>query len=192
LWSTQNESNAEEERTVHNKILVDDLRQNYNDFRLVTQSSAADRPGYTDKSMRSLDVAGWTMYFEVFYGMDAYKDTKRFLENAHQFLGEKPIINTEFGKWSSESEENQEYITKKTLEALLEYSSLTPDGNVKTDNGYVSIVDYWAFADWYVDHNKWIQTMGLLDMDRTQEKKVTEIIRYYYGLMTDKNNGLEK
>ncbi|MGL5377999.1 MAG: glycoside hydrolase family 2 protein [Cetobacterium sp.] len=192
MWSTQNESNAENERILFNKKLKEDILNNHPDYRLVTQSAAADRPGYFDKSMEFLDVAGWTMYFEIFYGKDAIKDTKDFLENAHKSWPNKPIINTEYGIWSSSGEQNQADITEKTLKAMLEYSSLTPEGKVKSEKGYLALVNYWSVFDWFCDHNEWIQTMGVYDLSRQNDKKVKEIIKKYYGLMTDENNGLEK
>ena len=191
LWSTQNESNASIERVAYNELLVNDLRKYRNDYRLVTQSAAADRPGYFDLSMKPLDVAGWTMYFEIFYGKNAIEDTRSFLENANELWG-KPILNTEYGVWSSKGEEYQEEMVVKTLNTLLEYASLTPEGEVKEYNGFLCGVDYWTIFDWFCDHNKWVQTMGLYDITRTKPKKIKNIIQSYYSLMTDKNNGLEK
>ncbi|MGL5356927.1 MAG: glycoside hydrolase family 2 protein [Cetobacterium sp.] len=192
MWSTQNESNAEQERILFNKELKEDISNNHPDNRLVTQSSAADRPGYFDKSMKFLDVAGWTMYFEIFYGKNAEQGTKEFLENANKVWPDKPIINTEYGIWSSSGEDNQLDITERTLKAMLEYSSLTPEGEVKKEKGYLALVNYWSVFDWFCDHNEWIQTMGIYDLTREKDKKVLEVIKKYYGLMTDENNGLEK
>ncbi|MCE5171918.1 hypothetical protein LQV63_21795 [Paenibacillus profundus] len=82
-------------RKAYNERLVQDVRTNYDDGRLITQSAAADQPGAHDASMEPLDVAAWTMYFGVFHGGTPYEGTRDFLEEAHRLWPDKPILNTE-------------------------------------------------------------------------------------------------
>jgi beta-galactosidase len=186
MWSTQNESSDVDLRKKHNERLVGDIRENYKDGRLVTQSAAADRPGYFDPSMEPLDVAAWTMYFGIFHGSTPYEGTKDFLEKAHEAWPNKPLLNTEYGIWSGEGDvlsEDQVRITEETLKALLEKASVLPDGTLNPE-GYLAGVDYWIMYNWYVNHNDWIQTMGIYHMDRETLKPIGDMIRSYYDKWT--------
>ncbi|MEI5905580.1 glycoside hydrolase family 2 TIM barrel-domain containing protein [Bacillus spongiae] len=187
LWSTQNESVEVALRKRHNERLVNDLRGKYNDGRLITQSAAADQPGYWDESMEPLDVAGWTMYFGVFHGSTPYEGTKQFLENAHKAWPNKPILNTEYGYWSREDggeEEKQVYIYSETQRALLEKATVSPDGQVN-EEGYLAGINYWSVYDWYINHNEFYQTMGLFQMDRKTTKPVFELLKRDYRKLTN-------
>ncbi|WP_169870944.1 hypothetical protein [Shouchella patagoniensis] len=46
---------------------------------------------------------------------------------------------------------------------------MTPEGEVN-NKGYVAAIDYWTAFDWYVNHNEFYQTMGMLHMDRKTKK----------------------
>lgn len=194
MWSTQNESNAVELRKSYNEMLVNDIRNNYNDGRLITQSAAADRPGYFDPSMEPLDVVAWTMYFGIFHGSTPYEGTKDFLEKAKKYWPNKPLLNTEYGIWSGQGDvlsDEQIKITEDTLKALLEYANILPDGSENLNGGLAGI-DYWIMYNWYVNHNEWVQTMGLYHMDRKSKKPIAKIIKSYYEKYTKVNNGILK
>lgn len=174
LWSTQNESKDVTLRLAYNKRLVEDLRTRYNDGRLITQSAAADQPGPEDKSMEPLDVAGWTMYFGVFHGGAPYEGTRLFLEKAHRAYPDKPILNTEFGHWTGDLDaesDAQIRIYETTMQALMEKSTRTASGRTVPE-GYVAGIDFWIMYDWYVNHNKWIDTFGMFHMDRKTAKPI--------------------
>lgn len=184
MWSTQNESKDVWLRLAYNERLVADLRENYNDGRLLTQSSAADQPGPHDPSMAPLDVAAWTMYFGIFHGGTYYEGTKQFLEEAHRLFPDKPILNTEFGNWSSGGNEREQVVTyEETMRALMEQGTVNAEGQVNPD-GYVAGIDFWIVYDWYVNHNNWIDTFGIIHMDRKTEKPVASLIRRDYGFIT--------
>lgn len=184
MWSTQNESKDVWSRLAYNERLVADLRENYNDGRLLTQSSAADQPGPHDPSMAPLDVAAWTMYFGIFHGGTYYEGTKQFLEEAHRLFPDKPILNTEFGNWSSGGNEREQVVTyEETMRALMEQGTVNAEGQVNPD-GYVAGIDFWIVYDWYVNHNNWIDTFGIIHMDRKTEKPVASLIRRDYGFIT--------
>ena len=162
LWSTQNESKDVMLRLQYNRRIADDLRSRYDDGRLLTQSAAADQPGADDPSMEPLDVAGWTMYFGSFHGGEPYSGTRAFLEAARAAHPGKPILNTEFGHWTGErdaEEPMQLHMYEETLRALLESATVGPDGELRPD-GCVAGVDFWILYDWYVNHNRWIDTFG--------------------------------
>ncbi|NIK69303.1 glycoside hydrolase family 2 TIM barrel-domain containing protein [Paenibacillus sp. BK720] len=190
MWSTQNESKDVWLRLAYNERLVRDLRENYNDGRLLTQSSAADQPGPHDPSMAPLDVAAWTMYFGIFHGGTYYEGTRQFLEEANRIYPDKPILNTEFGHWSSDGNEGEQVLTyEETLRALIEKGTLTAEGEDNPD-GYVAGIDFWIMYDWYVNHNNWIDTFGIIHMDRSTEKPVAPLIRRDYGAITRLKGGL--
>jgi beta-glucuronidase len=186
LWSTQNESKDVGLRLAYNRRLVQDLRERYDDGRLVTQSAAADQPGAHDPSMEPLDVAGWTMYFGIFHGGTYYEGTQSFLEAAHAAYPDKPILNTEFGHWTGEeeTEESKQLTTyEDTLRALMEKATVSMDGDLRSD-GFVAGIDFWIMYDWYVNHNQWIDTFGVYRMNRRSPKRIAELIRRDYGAIT--------
>ncbi|WP_071435403.1 glycoside hydrolase family 2 protein [Bacillus kwashiorkori] len=192
LWSTQNESTDVILRKKYNEQLVNELRSSYNDGRLITQSSAADQPGYWDESMEPLDVMGWTMYFGIFHGSTPYEGTRNFIEKAHEKWPDKPIINTEYGIWSNADDSflnKQVEIYRDVQLALLEKATVLPQGIVNP-NGYLAGMNYWTAFDWFVNHNKFYQTMGMLRMDRTTEKLLYyEFVKDHQRLM-HKTNGI--
>ncbi|NIK77160.1 beta-glucuronidase [Paenibacillus castaneae] len=196
MWSTQNESIEVELRTVYNKRLVADLKNNYADGRLTTQSAAADQPGAHDASMEPLDVAGWTMYFGIFHGSTYYDGTKDFLQKAHELWPNKPIWNTEFGHWSSDqdtmaSEQLKTY--KETLQALMERAVISDDGKAEQRaDGFLVGIDFWIMYDWYVNHNNWIDTFGIYHMDRKTMKPVGEALSHDYERFTAYEGGFVK
>ncbi|MEK3885509.1 glycoside hydrolase family 2 TIM barrel-domain containing protein [Paenibacillus sp. PL2-23] len=192
MWSTQNESKDVQLRLEYNKRLVKDLHEHYDDGRLITQSAAADQPGFNDPSMEPLDVAGWTMYFGVFHGSTYYEGTRLFLEKAHRAFPDKPVLNTEYGHWTGDRdvlEAEQVKAYDAMVQALLEKRTVNPDGSRNAD-GYVAGIDFWIMYDWYVNHNQWIDTFGAYHMDRQEEKKVVSIIRGDYGRAISGNRGL--
>ncbi|MCA1036607.1 glycoside hydrolase family 2 [Bacillus infantis] len=190
MWSTQNESKDVNLRKQYNERLVNEVRGSYNDGRLITQSAAADQPGFDDESMEPLDVAGWTMYFGVFHGSTPYEGTREFIENAHQKWPDKPIINTEYGIWSNADEsflEKQVEIYTDVHLSLIEKVTVSPQGFVN-EEGYVAGIDYWTAFDWYVNHNQFYQTMGMYCMDRTTRKPLYhEFIKDHQRLMAATN-----
>ena len=174
-------------RKAYNERLVQDVRTNYDDGRLITQSAAADQPGAHDASMEPLDVAAWTMYFGVFHGGTPYEGTRDFLEEAHRLWPDKPILNTEFGHWSQQDNsesDKQAGIYNDTMKALMERAAVTSEGEANPV-GFVAGIDWWSMYNWYVNHSQWIQTMGLMHMDREQEKDVAELLRNDYGRLAE-------
>jgi beta-galactosidase len=91
LWSTQNECNGNTYRAGYNRMLVNDWKKHYYDGRLSTQSSAADRPGYSDPSMAPLDVVGFTMYFGIFHGQPHNTQTIPYVDEAYTATKAVPV-----------------------------------------------------------------------------------------------------
>ncbi|MDF2700691.1 MAG: glycoside hydrolase family 2 [Haloplasmataceae bacterium] len=192
MWSTQNESTDVKIRKLYNERLVNEVRNHYKDLRLVTQSAAADQPGYFDESMEPMDVLGWTMYFGVFHGSTPYEGTRTFIEKAHKMWPNKPIINTEYGVWSSADDSGMEYQYKTyndALLALIEKATVTPNGELN-EKGFIAGIDYWTIYNWYVNHNSFFQTMGLYHMDRTTEKLITRKFIDDQKYLVGKSNGI--
>ena len=184
FWSTSNECKEETNRLIYNQRVVDDLRNNYDDGRLITQSSAGDRPGTGDITQGPLDVAGWTLYFGIFHGSTYYNGTLIFLTQASAIHANKPIIDTEFGYWSSEDNSNyakQLTVFNETFNALKFFSPLKTDGTIN-NNGFLVGTTWWCMFDWYShQHPNGFQSMGLISMDRMNKKPVYNALKQNYA-----------
>lgn len=181
LWSTNNESLDIDNRQTFIKRINEELDSLYPDGRLVGQSAAADRPGPHDPSQAASDYAGWTMYFGIFYGKDAYSETKYFLVDANLAHPKKPILNTEFGYWSSENgstASTQVQIFNDTFRALKQRAAMDSLGNLDCC-GYLMAATWWCAFDWY-RMTEGYQSMGVLRMDRVTEKQVAPVLRAAY------------
>ena len=181
LWSTCNECLDVSNR----KIFIDninlDLDSNYPDGRLVTQSAAADRPGATDDSQNACDVSGWTMYFGIFHGSTYFTGTYNFINDAKAYNSSKPILDTEFGYWSSEDnslEQTQIDVFNNTFLAFEQFSAINSIG-VINENGPLMACTWWCMFDWY-RMNLSLQTMGLYKMDRSTAKPVVSVLKNAY------------
>ncbi len=180
-WSTSNECLDVTNRQTFIQRVNQELDSLYPDGRMVGQSAAADRPGPNDPSQAVCDFAGWTMYFGVFHGNTAYTGTKYFLVDANLAFPQKPIVNTEFGYWSSENGSTagtQVEIFNDTFRALKQRATMDSLGNYDCC-GYLMAMTWWCAFDWY-RMTEGFQSMGLLHMDRITEKPVAAVLRTAY------------
>ncbi|MFZ1288944.1 MAG: glycoside hydrolase family 2 TIM barrel-domain containing protein [Melioribacteraceae bacterium] len=193
IWSMSNECHEETNRLVYNQIVIDDFEQNYDDGRLISQSPAADKPGPTDVTQNQVDIAGWTMYFGIFHGSTYFGGTYNFINQAKTSFPEKPILDTEFGYWSSENNstlQDQVTIADETFKAFKIHASLNQDGTVNT-NGSLMACTWWCIFDWYTAGiPRGFQSMGLYSMDRQTEKPVAQKIKTLYYPYFDKEGVL--
>lgn len=186
FWSTQNESLELINRKIYIETVHTDIDTRYPDGRLVTQSAAADRPGPDDASQDAVDVAGWTMYFGVFYGTKAEPDTRAFLSAAQKAHPNKPIMDTEFGIWDTEDHSQQgkqNEVFDNTFKAFEAYAGRSKTGSV-SDTTALMAATWWCIFDWYrhgngISSTGW-QTMGLFQMNRTTPKTVATTIKSRY------------
>ena len=187
MWSTSNECHLEGGGRLdfYNNI-KNDYRTNYNDGRLLTQSAAADKPGAADVTQDPLDVAGWTIYFGIFYGRSGQYlgPTYTFVNDAKTAFPNKPILDTEFGYWSSEngsSASEQVNVFNQTFSAF-KYNTPYDAAGIENQSGNLMGTTWWCVFDWYqykAKKNGW-QTMGLISMDRTTEKSIAATLRSSY------------
>lgn len=195
VWSASNECKEETNRLIYNQMIVDDIKTNYYDGRLISQSSAGDNPGHSDITQAPLDAAGWTLYFGVFHGSTYFAGTAAFLSRAKSAFPDKPIIATEFGYWSSEnssSEDVQVTVFNETFNAFKYYSAINASGSLN-DFGCLAAVTWWCVFDWYShQHKNGFQSMGLISMNRQHKKPVYDALvsgySPYYdfgGMVTD-------
>ena len=187
MWSNSNECHLDGGgRLVFQNLIKDDFKNNYYDGRLLTQSAAADKPGYADATQTPLDVAGWTMYFGIFYGTSKsyFGPTFTFVNNAKTSFPKKPLIDTEFGYWSSENgstESEQVNVFTQTFNGFKPHFPYDASANYNA-NGNLMGITWWCVFDWYqykAKKNGW-QTMGLISMDRKTEKQVAGSLRATY------------
>ena len=200
FWSTCNECLDISNRAIYIQNIQSDIKNNYNDGRLVTQSAAADRPGPEDVSEDNCDLAGWTMYFGIFYGSSYTADTQTFLQTANADHPDKPIMDTEFGYWSTQSgatELQQAQVFYLTFKAFAQAAALNANGSYNP-NGYLMGVTWWCAFDWYTAQTG-LQTMGIYAMDRKIIKKVGPFVQSAYkpyfdngGIATGINENDEK
>ncbi|MDP3682460.1 MAG: glycoside hydrolase family 2 TIM barrel-domain containing protein, partial [Ignavibacteria bacterium] len=151
FWSTQNESLIEQERKTYIQTIKDDHLLHFNDGRLITQSPAADRPGAMDVSQQPCDVASWTMYFGIFHGGTYYTGTSSFLAQAKINNPGKPIMDSEFGYWSTEdgsSSAKQVTVFNETYKAFKLFATINEFGKYNA-NGFLNGITWWCIFDWY-------------------------------------------
>ncbi len=196
LWSLSNECRDIPGRVAFYQAMTTELRTYYPDGRLITQSAAADRPGPYDESQAQCDVAGWTMYFGIFYNpsnLGKYYGTKYFMVDAHDFFPKKPIIATEFGYWSGEAMNQFSKQTETFDSTFLAFEPRVPVTKEGTYNpsGFIAGVTWWCIFDWY-RMNSGFQSMGLVRMDRTVEKPVYSSVKTKYGQFVEKSEYITK
>ncbi len=181
FWSTSNECLDQPNRGAFIQRLNAELDGQYPDGRFVTQSAAADRPGPADPTQAYCDVAGWTMYFGIFHGSTYYAGTKSFLQNAQTKYPAKPIVDTEFGYWSTEdlgTAARQVVVFDSTFKAFSEF--LTVDSTGRYQQGRpLCAVTWWCIFDWFSIQTS-SQTMGLYKMDHVTAKPVAARLRSVY------------
>ncbi len=193
MWSTSNECKEETGRLIYHNVLKQDYKTFYNDGRLLTQSAAADRPGPNDPTMPPLDVAGWTLYYGIFYGASGsyFGPTYSFLNNAKAANPNKPLMATEFGYWSSENGSGineQSNVLTQTFNAFKFHTPYDIYGN-PIPGGFLMGTTWWCVFDWYQYKSSGYQTMGLISMDRLTEKPAAANLRSTY-LPYASNDGL--
>ncbi|MEM8533244.1 MAG: glycoside hydrolase family 2 TIM barrel-domain containing protein, partial [Chloroflexota bacterium] len=183
LWSGTNEAISNERRREFLTRINRDLKENYYDGRLVTQSAATDRGGPDDESMQAVDVAGWTMYFGLFAEGPYYEGTRDFLTAANRAFPDKPIFNTEFGYFATPEDSLellQREVFDETFRALEERRAVDTDGSVTSnDNGFLMTQTWWAMFDWYTQRAG-LNTFGAVKLDREDTRPVRDAIGTSY------------
>jgi beta-galactosidase len=181
FWSTCNECLDQTNRQAFIQRLNTELDTQYPDGRLVTESAAADRPGPTDPTQDVCDLAGWTMYFGIFHGSTYYGGTRWFMQVAQLAHPSLPILDTEFGYWSTESQSEapkQVTVFDSTFKAFNEFVAVDSTGVYHPDRS-LATTTWWALFDWFtaITGN---QTMGLYRMDHERIKPVAAHLRDTY------------
>jgi hypothetical protein len=133
-----NESTGTDERLAALRELHD-IDRAIDGTRLTGQAaygSVADDPTHAP-----LDVAGFTFYYDVFYGPDASTGTARALFTAHRTHPAKPVLALEFGRWADGSggPEEQARIFEETYPQFAFRSS--------ERGGYVGATVWWTLED---------------------------------------------
>lgn len=151
----------------------------YDDGRMITQSLAAGATwGNTAPSNQWTDVAGWTLYYGVFYGDDPLEDTRDFLNDFNDRFPEHPVIATEYGIWS-EADDSQEAdqleVFNQTWAAFAELGALDADGNENPD-GLIAAASWWCQYNWFTKNGlpdfiaPFLNSMGVIHADRMEWK----------------------
>jgi beta-galactosidase len=182
FWSTCNECLDQTNRQAYILRLNNELDTQYPDGRLVTESAAADRPGPMDPTQAACDVAGWTMYFGIFHGSTYYGGTKWFLQVAQLAYPSKPLLDTEFGYWSTENlaeVQTQNRVFDSTFKAFNEFVAVDSNGAYHPERS-LATTTWWCLFDWYTCQTG-NQTMGLYQMDHSSIKPVATRLKNAYA-----------
>jgi beta-glucuronidase len=133
-----NESTGQEEREAALQELHD-VDRDIDGTRLTGQASYGFFPD--DPSQGPLDVAGYTLYYGVFYGTDPVSDTARALGAAHAAYPSKPIMVLEFGRWVDDVPgARQAQIFQRTYPVLSARRGML-------GSGYVGGAVWWTLED---------------------------------------------
>jgi beta-galactosidase len=183
LWSMHNESQDIPEREAYVARLSADYERYLQEGRLLMQSAAADRGGPADPTQAGLDLAGWTLYFGVFYGQEDAADSHAFLQAAHAAYPDKPILVTEYGIWSKggNSSQQRQVAVFEALFPVFYEAAAWGAGGAPNPEGFIGGITWWAMFDWYTAHTR-EQTMGLYAMDRVKAKPVADSLAAAYAL----------
>jgi beta-glucuronidase len=191
IWSTSNECRDVSGRITFLETVKNDVASQYPDGRFIAQSAAADRPGPYDGSQAYCDVAGWTMYFGIFYdpyGLGMYRGTRNFVLDANDYYPQKPVLATEFGYWSGEDMlqfARQVEVFDSTFLAFAPHLPVLTNGN-PNPFGFIAGVTWWCIFDWYTHQQPGgFQSMGLMRMDRAVEKPVFASVKAKYAEYID-------
>jgi len=192
FWGTENECPFlfADQMLSYNQRLAEDVRTHINDGRLLMQSPAADFGWQAImKTNNPLDVAGWTMYYGVFYGKEYYQDTLDFILENQSMRPGYPLIATEFGIWSEadgSNEAGQVTVFDETFRAFTETAALDAQGNVNPD-GHLAATTWFCIFDWFTKNGfpefiaPFHQSMGLIHMDRQTWKPAALALQTAYA-----------
>ncbi len=116
-----------------------DIDREIDGTRLTGQAAYGSMPD--DATHAPLDVAGFTFYYGVFYGIDAATDTARALAIAHASNPDKPVMVLEFGRWADGpgGPEAQAQVLAETYPEIHRQSSRW--------GGYVGASVWWTLED---------------------------------------------
>jgi beta-galactosidase len=130
-------------------VTLRDLDRRLDGTRLVGQAAYGSDPG--DDTSADLDVAGYTLYYGVFYGGPLSAATiADALERFHSRYPRKPIMILEFGRWADSPAEEPE----QTRVFEVTYGQLTQRFDT-LPSGYVGAAVWWTLDDY------WTQRPGI-------------------------------
>lgn len=184
FWSTCNECREFTERGQYIERVTTDRAQHYPDGRLTTQASAANvlLDGY-DPTQDLLDVAGWTLYFGIFYGSTYGQPTQDFLRAQIDHRPDQPLMDAEYGYWSDPNDSlvaQQQTVARHDLDVFMRDATLSPTGQL-SPGGFLSGCTWFCIFNWYTQVTG-IETMGLMHMNRVTTKAAyTVVTRSYQG-----------
>lgn len=141
-FSNESTGQAERQRaltTLQNLDRLDD------GTRLTGQAAYGFQPD--DRTSAPLDVAGYTLYYGVFYGDDPATGTAGALQTIHATFPRKPVMVLEFGHWADTTAQEplQRRILTDTYAELARQSDTEASGFV-AGSVWWTLDDYWTMA----------------------------------------------
>ena len=95
---------------------------------------------------------------------------------------DKPLLNTEYSIWlggGGSTIYRQVDLFESLFSALTAVTTWHANGNPNPD-GYLVGITWWAMFDWYTAHT-YVQTMGLMEMDRETVKPIAAELQAAYA-----------
>jgi len=143
-----NESTGGPERT-SGLLALRDVDRRLDGTRLTGQAAYGSDP--TDATSADLDVAGYTLYYGVFYGGPLDPATiATALDRFHARYPRKPVMILEFGRWADSPADEPEQM--RVFEVTYGQLALRFD---TLPSGYVGSAVWWALEDY------WTQRPGI-------------------------------
>ncbi|HEX3630697.1 MAG TPA: glycoside hydrolase family 2 TIM barrel-domain containing protein [Candidatus Dormibacteraeota bacterium] len=138
-FANESRGGIERERAL---AILHDLDRSIDGTRLTGQAAYGSEPNDTTSS--PLDVAGYTMYYGVFYQPGAAAGTARAIQIAHKTFPHKPVMVLEYGRWADtpRDAQKQRQILADTYEAIAPQLASNP-------SGYVSGAVWWTLDDYW-------------------------------------------
>jgi beta-galactosidase len=130
-------------------VTLRDLDRRLDGTRLTGQAAYGSDPD--DTTSADLDVAGYTLYYGVFYGGPLDGTTiGNALERFHARYPRKPVMILEYGRWADSAAEEDE----QTRVFEVTYGQLAPRFDT-LPGGYVGAAVWWTLDDY------WTQRPGI-------------------------------
>jgi hypothetical protein len=118
-----------------------------------------------------------------------YEGTRQFILDHAAAAPDLPIVSTEYGSWSESDDSAVQWqidTINGTFPAFAETAALDADGKVRPE-GYVAAVTWFSVFNWFTKNGlpefiaPYLQTMGVIHMDRAAFKPGAEVLRQTYA-----------
>ncbi|MGF1776340.1 glycoside hydrolase family 2 protein [Vibrio nomapromontoriensis] len=191
FWGTMNESGDQTGRLELQQQLKQAVRP-FDDTRLIAQAIATEDRS-RDASLEASDVVGLNLYDETHHrrfdpgnqhtNFDHLKEQQgENLDLRRSNHPDKPILITEFGRWSYDNNylqnDQAEVFSQAFNQVYAKRAAWLLDPvsgkGVYNPEGPVAGATWWTAFNWFSPESETTQTMGVIQMNRTMLKPIAE------------------